>query len=362
MLTARELITLEETLREARVLSVYVDGGADDFADLDTWRLKLDHSLRDLREWLAGSSHAEREEFERCVLALEEQLAPFPRGIRAPGWVGFITDGEVRYADRLPVPMSTVAVWSTGACIAPYMRALKQTRPVAIAIADRRKCTIYRYQQGKLQLKRTVHALAHFGPVSHMGDTPRVGFHGGVRGAAGRDEEQRVMLEGTRRMLKAASEALLALGGEEGWIITGGIPRRGGELAKMLARSARGRVLHLESLDVHASESEIVKAAEDGSSTLRDAFDSAQVDDLVKNAGGRGVAALGPARTREALQQSRVGELYLTHSFIEDHAAEAEDVVRTALQQGALVEEVSRGAAVKLNSHGGVAARLRYRV
>jgi hypothetical protein len=163
-------------------------------------------------------------------------------------------------------------------------------------------------------------------------------------------------------MLKAASEALLALGGEEGWIITGGIPRRGGELAKMLARSARGRVLHLESLDVHASESEIVKAAEDGSSTLRDAFDSAQVDDLVKNAGGRGVAALGPARTREAIQQSRVGELYLTHSFIEDHAAEAEDVVRTALQQGALVEEVSRGAAVKLNSHGGVAARLRYRV
>jgi hypothetical protein len=355
-------MTLEESLREARVLSVYLDGGADDFAALRTWRVELDHSLKDLREWLAGSSHAEREEFEDCARVLEEQLSPISRGIGAPGWVGFITEGEVRYADRVPVPMSTVAVWSTGACIAPYMRALKQTRPVVLAIADRRKCTVYRYQQGKLQLKRTVHALVHFGSVSHMGDAPRTGFHGGVRGAAGRDEEQRVMLEGTRRMLKTASEELLALAGDDGWIVTGGIPRRGGELAKMLRRSARGRVLHLESLDVHASESEIIQAAEEGSSTLRDAFDSAQVEDLVKNADGRGVAALGPARTREALQQSRVGQVYLTHSFIEDHAAEAEDVVRTALLQGALVEEVSRGAAVKLDSHGGVAARLRYRV
>lgn len=362
MLTTRQLITLEESLRDARVLSVYLDGGAGDFAALHSWRVQLDQSLKNLREWLAGSSHAEREDFERCVLLLEEQVGSLSGGIGAQGWVGFITNGEVRYADRLPVPMSTLAVWSTGACIAPYMRALKQDRPVAIAIADRRKTTVFRYHLGKLQLKRTLHAVAHFGPVSHMGDAPRVGFHVGVRGAAGRDEEQRVMLQATRRMLKSAAETVLALAGDEGWILTGGIPRTAKALAGVLTASARGRVLHIELLDIHASEAEIKRAAEEGSSALRDSFDSARVEEIVKNANGNGVVALGPAQTREALQQSRVGELYLTHSFIEDHAAEAEDVVRSALSQGALVEEVVREAATKLDGHGGVAARLRYHI
>jgi hypothetical protein len=41
--------------------------------------------------------------------------------------------------------------------------------------------------------------------------------------------------------------------------------------------------------------------------------------------------------------------------------ADAEEAVRQALDQGASVEQVAGEAAEKLDEHGGVAARLRYR-
>lgn len=362
MLTHAELVKLERSLADASVLSVYLGGSVEDFAAQRSWRVKLDHSLKDLRTWLADSSRTEREQFEDCAKLLEEQLAPFSRGIDAHGWVAFISRQGVRYAERLPVPMPTLAVWSTGACVAPYIRALKQTRPVVVAVVDRRKATLFSYEQGTLERKNTVHAHATAGPVSHMGDAPRVGFHPGVRGATGRDAAQRVMLKGTRRMLKQVAQDAQSLAGSDGWILTGGVPHASAELARLIADSAPGRVLNLDSLDVHASDAEIAQAAQHGASTLRDNFDLHRIDDIVQSSSAVGAVALGPAETHEALEQGRVRELYLTNSFIEDHAAGAEDAVRRALSQGAIVEEVSRDAATRLDAHGGMAARLRYRL
>ncbi|MDO8501828.1 MAG: hypothetical protein Q7S20_08285 [Gemmatimonadaceae bacterium] len=362
MLTYTELVMLERSLHNARVLSVYLDGTAEDFAAQRAWRVQLENSLKDLRAWLADSSHTEREQFEHCVTLLEEQLAPLSPGVGARGWVAFITPEGVRVAERLPVQMPTMAVWSTGACVAPYIRALKQTRPVVVALADARKATLYRYDREALDKVKTIHAHAVLGPPLHMGDSPRVGFHPGVRGTTGRDAAQRVLLQGTNRMLKEVSDQALRLAGTDGWILTGGIPGVSTHLAQSLADSAPGRVLDLESLDVHASEAEIAAAAEHGASTLRDASDLRQIEDIMGNANGSGLVALGPAETRHALEQSRVRDLYLTHAFIEDHAADAEDAVRKALAQGALVEEVSREAARQLDGHGGMAARLRYRL
>ena len=55
-------------------------------------------------------------------------------------------------------------------------------------------------------------------------------------------------------------------------------------------------------------------------------------------------------------------ELFVTHSYLEEHAVEAEAAVRAAIDQSALVEEVAGVAAEWLDARGGVAARLRYRV
>ena len=223
MMNYTELATLEKSLHDRRVLSVYIDGTAKDFAEQRIWRVRLRESLKDLRAWLADSPHSEREEFERCVALLDEQLAALPNGVGSRGWAGFITADGVHAAEHLPVAMPTMAVWSSGACITPYVRSLKQTRPVVVAVADSVTVTLYRYHLGILARLRTIEADIMTKPPLHMGDTPRAGFHPGVRGSTGRDENQRVMLEATKRMLEEACEEAVRAAG----VRTAVLPRAG---------------------------------------------------------------------------------------------------------------------------------------
>jgi hypothetical protein len=56
-----------------------------------------------------------------------------------------------------------------------------------------------------------------------------------------------------------------------------------------------------------------------------------------------------------------VRDLYFTKQYREDNAAEAESLVRSALDQNAVIEEVSGSASETLEQAGGVAAGLRFR-
>jgi len=361
MLNTSQLVSLERSLRGKRVLSVYVDGTAKDPAQQRSWRVQLDHSLDDLRSWLAGSARAEREELEHCVRRLEQELASFGANVGSPGWAAFITVDGVHEASSLPVAMPTQGVWSTGACVAPYFRALKELRPVVMVIADSTRADVYRYHLSKLERIETVRAHHTVRAPQHMGDRPRSGFHPGVRGTAGRDEAQRSLLAGTSRMLSEAAERVRQVGGSDAWIVTGGIPEVRERLADKLSAFAADRILTI-AIDIHASEAELAKAARAAASTLRNAADAARIAEIVDTAEATGLGALGPAATRAILEQGRVRQLYITHRYLEDHAAEAEVAVRAAIDQGASVEEVSGDAAKQLDTHGGMAARLRYRM
>ena len=360
MLTYPELVRLERALRDERVLSIYVHGAAEDPATRLAWRTDLDRSLRDLRRWLLGSSHEEREAFERCVTKLGELLKPFAAGLPSPGWAGFIVDGIARDAERLPVPMPTMAIWSTGMCVAPYIRALKATRPVIIAVVDSRVARIYRYRIGALDELATIHAHATIDTPAHMGDTPRAGFHPGVHGETGHDAVQRARAAGTDRMLREAEVVVGKYAALDEGIVIGGASRVAARFRRALAKSVSERVLQLESLHADATAAEIAAAASHGASALRDATDLRHVAEIV--AGDNDIAAVGPAATRRALERRTVRELYITPRFLEDHMADAEEAVRQALDQGAIVEQLSREAAAALDDHGGLGARLRYRV
>ena len=361
MLTHAQLMTLHRSLGGERVLTVYVDGTATDPAIQRAWRVQLDHGLKDVRTWLADASHDERESFERCGRLLEGELASFTAGVGAPGWVAFITpDGTVE-AHQLPLSVPTLAVWSTGACVAPYMRALKEARPVVVAIVDARKADLYRYRVGKLDRIETVRAHRSVERASHMGAPPRQGFHSGTRGVSGQDAAQRTLLDGRDHMLADAAARISEMAGVDGWVLLGGIRRVVVALSQHLEPIADERVLQLDSLDVHASEADIVKTARDGASALNVARDAKRIAAIVDQACAHGLATLGPADTRAALEQASVRELYLTHRYLEDHAADAESAVRAALDQDASVEEVSGSAAERLDEHGGIAAGLRFR-
>ena len=357
MLTLAQLTTLYRSLRDERVLSIYVDGTAADPAIQRAWRVQLDHGLKSVRTWLADSTHDERESFERCVRLLEGELAPVTASIGAPGWVAFITRDGTREAHQLPVAVPTRAVWSTGPCVAPYMRALKEARPVVVAVVDARKADIYRYRVGQLDRVETIRARRGVEHPTHMSAPPRVGFHSGTRGVAGQDAAQRTLLEGRDRMLADAVDRINELAGHDGWILLGGIRR----VVAALSTQLGDRVAALDSLDVHATEAAIAEAARAGASRLNTALDNKRISLIAEHAGANGLGTLGPAETRRALEQGTVRELYLTHRYLEDHAADAETAVRSALDQDATVEEVSGSAAEPLDQHGGMAAGLRFR-
>ena len=361
MLTTLTLIALARELRGRRVLSVYLDGTATDPARQRAWRTQLDHALGDIRSWLADAPHADREAFGDCVRLLDRELASFGANVVAPGWVAFITEDRVHHASPLPVSMPTEAVWSTGASIAPYMRALKETRPVVLVLVDSARAQLFRYAMGALERLAPIRAHHVVEPPSHMGDTPRQRFHSGTRGATGRDDSQRALREGRDRMVREVAERAVRVAGAEGCIIIAGVPQVRRHLADRVAELAPNRTLE-EDLDIHATDAEVADAARRGAASLRNAFDLGRIVDIVGKAEANGLGAVGPAATWQCLQQTCVQELYLTHRYLEEHAAAAEDAVRSAIEQDASVEEVSGAAAARLDALGGIAARLRFLV
>ena len=360
MLTFTQLVALHRALANKRVLSVYLDGSAADPAVQRSWRVQLDHSLMDLRRWLEDSSRSEREELEQCVRRLDQAMAGFGGGIGAPGWAAFITVDRMHHEGRLPAPAPTMAVWSTGPCIAPYIRALKQHRPVVVVLADARQASLYRYHLGTMDYHDVVRAHHVVEQPAHMGTPARQGFHTGTRGSAGRDAAQRSLLRGRDRMIAEAADRVLELAGADGWILVGGIKRVAAQLTPLLQSRAPNRVAQC-ALDVHASEAEIIQGAQSCVSQLRDDVDDRRVAELLDLAGAHGLGVAGPAEAQMALEQSCVRDLYITHRYLESHAAEAEEAIRSAIDQDALVEEVSGPAAERLDRHGGMAAGLRFR-
>lgn len=361
MLTYTRLVALHRALSNKRVLSVYLDGSASDPAVQRSWRVQLDHGIVDLRRWLANSSRAEREEFERCVHRLDVAVAAFTAGIGAPGWAAFITADGVHDAQLLPAPAPTLAVWSTGPCIAPYMRALKEHRPVVVLLVDARRASIYRYCLGKADRVDVIRAHHVLGKPEHMGTPARLGFHTGTRGSSRRDAAQRTLLRGRDRMIAEAVTRAHELAGTDGWIVIGGIKRVAARLAQLLVPLAPNRVIHVDSLDVHASEAEIAETARSAASELRDAVDDRRIAEIIEMAGAHGLGTIGSADAFLALEDSSVRDLYVTDRYLEDHAAEVERAIRAALAQDASVEEVSGRAAERLNEHGGMAVGLRFR-
>jgi len=295
------------------------------------------------------------------VHRLDTALADVPTGIGAPGWAAFITADRIHDAQRVPAPTPTLAVWRTGPYIAPYMRALKEDRPVIVVVADARRASMYRYRLGKperVEVVRAHHSLDH---PEHLGAPPRQGFHTGTRGTAGHDAAQRTLLQGRDRMIDEAVDKAHDLAGDDGWIVIGGIKRVATRVAQLLMPLAPNRVTQVGSLDVHATEAKIAQVARSAASELRDSADDRRIAEILDLAGAQGLGAAGQVEARRALEQSSVRDLYVTQRYVQDHALEAEEAVRAALDQDASVEEVSGPAAERLNQYGGIAAGLRFR-
>jgi hypothetical protein len=359
MLTYTQLIAYGRALRQERVLSVYIDGTLRASRDRE-WRNQVDTALKELRNSVVEGPRDEWAQFETCSEFLGDELRALPSEIGTPGWMAFITKDGVIHSEHLPIVMPTVAVWDQGICAAPYLRALKEARPVVVVVPTMESSTLYLYEAGRLDYLDTVDSRA-FDPSASGRETWR-GFSSGTkRGSVYRDMSQPVQDNELDRMVHEVSHMAAGAAGIDGWILVGGASRASERIARAAERLAHGRVLRMHGIDTQAPESKLMAAARAGATTLRNAADLRRIAEISGGASDSSLVALGRDETERALEQARVRELYITRRYLANHGSDAESAVREALNQRARVEEVSGAAAEQLDELGGMAARLRYR-
>ncbi len=363
MLTSAELHQLVQELAGTRVLSVYLETRVTDPAMRNAWRPTLTTGLRDVRARITDD--AEREEFDRAAARLED-TDPAPGGVwAAPGWVAFATAGERHHVADLPVQPATLFSWRDGPVVSPYLRALKQGRPVIVAAVESRAATLYRYAWDKLEELEELSAPHEdipgveriTGPASRAASTPA------ARGAIGTDAPQQQRAAAFQRLATSLGERIGQLAGDTGWVLIGGTTEWTRLAAEALPRDLEARTLVSEALDHDASADEIIEAAKSAATELRAREGGVLVDRLAEGAGAAGRSAAGVPAVQRALLVKAVDLLLLSPAFIRTHERQAEDMVRAALGSGADVEVPSGSAAERLDQASeGIAAQLRFSI
>jgi hypothetical protein len=360
MPTSHELAHLSDAFRDQSVLSVYVNFDVKDPANRRAWRLDLRHALDEIGKTLSAASHAERQAFARCRQKAEERLEPVDVALASPGWAGFFGAAGTEQVAELPASVPTMAAWNSGPSLAPYVRALKEGRPVIAVVIDSRKARFFRYASRHLEPLPDIHSRIITEVPARLSRPARVGFHSGTRGQTAADELQRQQRDATARMVAEVAKHLSDLAGPDGWIVIGGIDTVAKSVFGHLPTTLQTRASVSPALDVHATRATVAAVTRKAASSMRDAADVARLDETRAEAEAHGRGATGLADTLQALDERRVRELLFTRTFLEGHPTEAENAVRLALRSGATVEHVSGVAAEHLDQLGGIAARLWY--
>ena len=361
VLHLQDIVVLAKRLRDTKVLSVYVNAVLSDPAEKNVWRKVLEKSVAEARERVRSQAHEDRAEFEAAVERLYKSLPDDNEIHSSKGWVAFCTPDETILAQPLHTSVPNIVAWENGIRVSPLFRAIKQLTPIIVVLADSRSAQIHRYVEGHLEHVDELQADAQIGPVYHMGDTPRAGFHAGVRGTTGTDEAERVARAATARLHRDAVERAQKLAGEDAWLLIGGTAEACSDLENILPGKLKDRAVTNDSLHMRSRPAEISVAARAGASELRARTVSRFIDSLAELAGARGRGAVGVDATDSALKSNAVQTLLFSPRLMETKPDLTESLVRQALLQGADVEQVNGEAARKLDEeYDGIAARLRF--
>lgn len=360
MLSHQELVDLYRELDDQDVLSVYIDADERDPAKRRAWRRRLDDSLAGIRQALGDDPS--RGAFDAARKHIDAALADYEAFLPGRGWIAFATADGLRYVAEVPVPTPNVVRWERGLHVAPYIRALKQNRPVAAALLDSRNARIYLYQAGTLGEPIDLQTDKSLEDMTETAATKRAMVSSGRRGVTAADAAQRAVDEGARRLIGDVLEEVERRIGSDGFLVLGGASEMVTAAAKRLPRSLEGRTLERPSLNVGMSANELKDALEEAASELTRRWQGALLDDVIDQARSGGRGALGIASTQRALRERRVETLLISRSLRELDGQLANELVREALLQGSGVEELSGEAAERLASEAdGTGARLRYR-
>ncbi|HET7632472.1 MAG TPA: hypothetical protein VFK16_09170 [Gemmatimonadaceae bacterium] len=360
MRTPAELTGFLRELGATKVLTVYYPARVTDPAQRHAWRAALGTALRSARQGIADS--AEQAEFDRAVAYLDDPWPPIDGVWGTRGWVAFLTADGARYASSLPVAPPTLVVWRLGPVITPYLRALKQHRPVFVALVDSRSAQFYRYADDALTpLPDLALAVPDDEPGSPERPAARGASHATPRGkidTEGRTRRKRAAFD---RMAGAMTARLTDLAGDDGWILIGGTPEWARRAGEAMPAPYAGRVMVSTTLDHGTDEAGIAEAAKHAASQLRAAQGLILVQDVFERSGAGGHGAYGVPAVQRAVHAGAVNLLFASPRFLNEPSFDVEALVRSAMARGAEVEVMSGDAAAELDRRAdGVAARLRY--
>lgn len=363
MLTREKLIELYRELRNEKVLSIYLDGEGHDPAKRDLWRRKLNKEVERARERLGDGGGEERQGYEEALSRLMEPIDDFEAFVPGEGWVGFATPDQLWYTEVVPVPMPTLVRWEDGIRVAPYIRGLKQARPVVAVLLDSRRARIFKYQDGELVEPEALRADTFMGDLTDVNSSKRASTTTGTRGKTGTDAAQRYLEVSSERMLKHMVDVVSEMVGDDGFLVIGGTPEMVSRAARAVPKSVARRVAERSSTHVEMSDAEVKSAVEEAATSLSRELQASLVEQVVDQAHADGKGCLGPEETERALKEGRVDTLLLARSFIEGDPDYADHCAGRAIQHQAEVEEISGEADERLMAEGGgIGARLRYTV
>ncbi len=360
MLTRRDLVDLTKAHEQDMVLSVYLARQGSDPGDRGAWRLRLEAALDEIRACIDRDAPGDRQSFEKAAEHIGSGLEDFGRVLPDEGWSAFATAERLWRADPLPFRPTELVRWRQGVYAAPYVRALKSTRPITLAVLTRLHATIYRYQDGELGVGQELHADWPAAESADVGVSKRAATATGVRGATRTDYTERTVTENAKRLRKELADALTTAAGEEGGVVLGGTVKAITSVRRDLEAKLPGRIVEAPEVSFDSSTAELEEAVGRAASALT-RIRQTRLLDACDDAGDR--ASRGWNETYRALAAGAVDTLLVARGLIESTPDDAERLIRLALAQGAEVEELGEEMGERLKSESeGVAARLRFRL
>lgn len=362
MLTRGRLVELFQMLRRREVLSVYVDAEQRDPAQRDAWRVNLDREVSRLRRTLEQERVSDLAGFDSAWALVTGLLRTDEHGsMTKRGWVAFATPDRIWHAGGVPAHMPSSVSWKKGMRAAPYVRALKQQRPVTVVLVDGRRARIFEQVEGGITELEGVLADADLGDLTDVGMRKASARSTGMRGETSTDQAQRLREVAAERMRKSLADFIDARVGQDGVVVVGGSPEAARKLVAILPRRLRGRVSEYPSLHLDMGAAEVREAIRTAAGDLSEHGHGTMVAEVVDTTRAGGKGAMGEKDTLAALEAKAVDTLLLSRAFIGANPRVADDAVGLAFVQGADVEEVSGSAGERLDRDAaGIAARLRF--
>ena len=293
-----------------KTLTLYLDVDQTNAANR---RRQFETSLKDLMRQVRAA-HQDDEELQEAVAEVEEIVK---RVEPAGKTLVLVRHGSlgVTFQKLLHLPLPSGAYWGNGAFLRPLLEALDEHERFGIVLVDQKRARLLTVLLGEIEEHKDLISDIPPRSDSPSSDRPRSQPRMERRHDEGVSSHVRMVSTEMARLLDQL---------EVDRLIIGGTVSVASELARVLPKRLRGRLVEVLPIPLTASTEEILKRTREVQLRLERAHELEVVRDLLKEVrrGGRAVAGL-PA-TLQAINQGRVWKLiYLQGLRLEGGTCEA---------------------------------------